>query len=65
MNYRLLNWIYVREYIIHQEMFNMAGMQLPNYLKGDDVVAPTAEAPVAETPKPVAKAKGKASEGEG
>lgn len=29
-----------------QEMFNMAGMQLPNYLKGDDVVEPKVEEPV-------------------
>lgn len=46
-----------------QEMFNMAGMQLPNYLKGDDVVAPTADASAAETPKPVAKGKPNESEG--
>ena len=36
-----------------QEMFNMAGMQLPNYLKGDDVVEPKVDASVAEAPKPV------------
>lgn len=33
-----------------------------NYLKGDDVVATTAEAAVAEAPKPVAKGKVKSAE---
>jgi flotillin len=26
-----------------QEMFNMAGMQLPTYLKGEEIEKPTAE----------------------
>lgn len=43
-----------------QEMFNMAGMQLPDYLKGKDVVNPTTEEPAVEeaskpTPKPKVK----------
>ncbi len=45
-----------------QEMFNMAGMQLPDYLKGKDVVEPTPETPFAEAPKPVAKTKVKPAE---